>query len=91
MLFRRHYQFLIMSYENRMISLKTLFHPNMLLETDGSLTVVLVLYKRPMSCVVGNQASAFFYATFPFSFLCPFLSINSGGLADLESSYTINP
>ena len=91
MLFRRPHQFLIMSYENRMISLKTLFHPNMLLETDGSLTVVLVLYKRPMSCVVGNQASVFFYATFPFSFLCPFLSINSGGLADLESSYTVNP
>ena len=35
--------------------------------------------------------SVFFNATFPFSFLYPFVSINSRGLVDLESSYTINP
>ena len=49
-----------------------------------------MLYKRPNSCIVGNQVSVFFNATFPFSFLCPFLSINSRGLADLEFSYTIS-
>ena len=52
------------SYESGTLELVRIVQVNYSdLETDGSLTVLLVLYKRPMSCIVGNQASVFFNAT----------------------------
>ena len=49
-----------------------------------------VLYKRPMSCRIGNQESVFSIQCSSFISLCFLLSILRG-LADLDSSYTTKP